>query len=37
MTQKKTKSIGIAFAIGIGIGIILYKVFFDLLWPVLVD
>lgn len=31
--QSMTKKKGIIFAIGIGVGMILYKVIFDILWP----
>ncbi len=33
MAEKKNKNQVFALAIGVGIGMILYKVIFDVLWP----
>ena len=35
MEPTKSKKTGIAFAIGLGIGLILYKVIFQMLWPLI--
>jgi len=35
--MKKKKNSGWALAIGIGIGMILYKIIFELLWPMVAN
>ena len=35
MESKEKKKTGFALAIGIGVGMILYKVIFEIIWPMI--
>ncbi len=35
MEEKGKKKKGLMFAVGIGVGIVLYKLIFEVLWPMI--